>query len=1150
MESLYYRRISQKLKGHPEFEELVRLSIERKSQGSGSALLDLSVRGPQGSSLALILARLQARGLSSGLVVLPSEKEAEHLVQDLKALNAPVELWPGSGTTAYSPLPSNSQVFGRRTGILSRLAQGEAMLLVGSLRSVSTYLPPKHYIKQNTIRLQRSRDIEPQSLAARLVGLGYLRVSKVSVQGEFALRGEVLDISMPGANEAVRIVFSYDKIEDIRLFDMGTQASVERRQEILIHPFREVSWTQERREKLESRLMTLPELAHRREGIEAIIGQETGTFDGEELWYAFAFDDPVLLPAYMEDALVVFAEYERLKSAEDGMFREYDSLYRKLRHESLLPRPQSILCGLDELTELCQRKIRIPALPETLKELKEIRFKLDAPRSFFGNINFMKEELESLQKAGYEVFVLAESEVQKQRLETLLEGQKLQVDLQGLRSGFAFPDLKIQIIHEHEIFGRRRRIPKSVHKVKSEAIESFIDLEVLDYVVHINHGIGRFLGIQRVEAAGSERDYIKLQYADEESVFVPIEQVNLIQKYIGGQGSDPRLDKLGGRSWESRKERVRRRVEEIAQELIELYSRRRLAQGFVFPPDTEWQVQFESRFPFEETEDQLRCIEEVKADMEKLQPMDRLVCGDVGFGKTEVAMRAAFKAVNAGKQVAFLAPTTILAEQHQESLRERFQGFPVNISMLSRFVPKSEQKAILEKLGKGEVDILVGTHRILQKDVRFKDLGLLIVDEEQRFGVKDKERLKALRASVDCLTLSATPIPRTLHMSLLKIRDMSLIKTAPHNRRPIETHVEAFDENLVASAIRRELSRGGQVFYLHNRIESLEFIQRFLQRVVPEVLVETAHGQMAAKELEDVMHRFVHGGFQVLLSTTIIENGINIPNVNTIIIDRADMYGVSQLYQLRGRVGRSDKLAYAFLFYPGERVLSEIAMKRLRIISDHTDLGSGFKIALKDLEVRGAGNLLGAEQSGEIYSVGFDLYLKLLDEAVNKLARQSDDPDLASSVSVDDIPETYLELEYSGFIPESYISDPMEKMEIYKKISSVASDPELEAVYAEIEDRFGPPPEEVLSLLSLAELRIISAKLRILSMRERRGWVEIEFGKLALINIDRLLSMVRNSGGAVTPVPKQPNRIRMRSDGIGLKAKSEFIRGRLSQLIK
>jgi len=523
--------------------------------------------------------------------------------------------------------------------------------------------------------------------------------------------------------------------------------------------------------------------------------------------------------------------------------------------------------------------------------------------------------------------------------------------------------------------------------------------------------------------------------------------------------------------------------------------------------------------------------------MESPKPMDRLVCGDVGFGKTEIAMRACFKAITAGKQVAFLAPTTILAEQHFENFLERIGDFPIKVALLSRLVDRKTQNSIIKGLADGSIDMVIGTHRILQNDVHFKDLGLLVVDEEQRFGVKDKERLKEMKVGIDCLTLTATPIPRTLHMSLLKIRDMSVLQTPPLERQPIQTFVEEFSPELVARAIRNEIARGGQIFYLHNRIETLPEVEYFIRQLVPEALVESAHGKLDGKDLESIMHRFIHGAFHVLVSTTIIENGIDIPNVNTIIIDRSDSYGISQLYQLKGRVGRSDRQAYAYLLYPDKRALSEIAMKRLQIISDFTELGSGFKIAMKDLEVRGAGNLLGREQSGNIYAVGFDLYLKLLDEAVSRLSGIAEEEE-----------EPYLELEYSGFIPDSYISVPMIKMEIYKRIASIRTQEEIDSLHEELEERFGPLPDEALSLLSLAEMRLLCRRLSIGRLQERAGIVTVEFSKVSKISVEKILRLIRESAGTIRLSPEKPNAIQIQTRAIGLKEKSAYLRERLSLL--
>ncbi|MDR3275736.1 MAG: transcription-repair coupling factor, partial [Treponema sp.] len=984
-----------------------------------------------------------------------------------------------------------------------------------------------------------------------------------------------------------RILLDFDRVESIRSFDPLDQGGLETAGSLIIRPLKELVWTDDRIGILDRNLAALPEFSDR--GREALLTElyARRTAPGEELLFPLAFEEgPATLLDYLGEAgTVVYLDWERLLNAQEVMEKEYRSLYRGvqrgggsegggpsgagggpsgegIRGEALgkalreAPAPERILCKFSELARQTIRRISFLSLRGGGEEgALRINLGSEAPRSFFGNIGYLKEEFAALLKDGWQIVVAAGSEGQARRIGELLkdlEGSAagtasargtsgrggLAVIAAPLSAGFALPDIKLILVQENEIFGRRKRPPRSLKTVKSAAIDSFVELNPGDFVVHVNYGIGLFKGVERVRALGHERDYIKLEYAGEETVFVPIEQVNLVQRYIGNEGSPPHLDRLGSKSWENRKNRVSKAVEDIAGRLLELYSKRKAAPGFAYSADTEWQTMFEAAFPYEETEDQLRCVEEIKADMESPHPMDRLICGDVGYGKTEVAVRACFKAVMGGKQAVFLAPTTILAEQHYENFQERFSRFPVRMAMLSRFVDRATTRKVLAELKTGSVDVLVGTHRIIQKDVAFKDLGLLVIDEEQRFGVKDKERLKELKTNVDCLSLSATPIPRTLHMSLLKIRDMSLLATPPQNRRPIETVIGEWNEERIAAAIRAEVERGGQIFFLHNRVESLQETRIRLEKLVPEMLVDTAHGQMDAQELEDVMHRFIHGGFHVLVSTTIIENGIDIPNVNTIIIDRADMYGVSQLYQLRGRVGRSDRLAYAYLFYPGGRALSDLAMKRLQVISDFTELGSGFKIAMKDMEIRGAGNLLGREQSGDIYSVGFDLYLQLLDEAVHRL----------EDAHYEAENETLLELEYSGFIPESYIDSVQEKMGVYKKIAAVKSLEELEALHAELLDRFGPPPDEAASLLSLAEIRIICRELVVSSLKERGGLVRVEFGKVSKVKIDRLLRLMKEPGGRVKLDPRAANVLILQTGSIGLKEKSEFIREKLAAL--
>ena len=1100
----------------------------------------VDIEGPEGLHLAAIICRINGLSESPSLVVMPTETEADTLVKDLNLLGTSARLLPWHGAAPYSPVAPPVSASGQRMWVLNQLLDGGNELIVASLRSLLSPVPKRDFLESIRTKIQVGGELDPIELELKLTKMGYLRVPQVSVHGEFALRGEVLDVYPPGTDEAIRIVFDFEEIEAIRLFNPLTQVSLSKLNEATFFPAKEVIWTDERMAGLSSYLQSRKDVS---DETWEIVGKITDDEEvpGENLLYSASFDNPGCILDYLQqDSFAFYVHNEHLASSNEALKKEYRELYVRARSQLVffVPPVEKILVDFDEATQSLERVFRFPAIKSPKHDCK-IEFQYEGPKSFFGNVNYLKEEIDRMQEAGYKITLFADTDVQANRISQLLKDHDLPIVSLSISHGFSLPDLKITAIHEDEIFGRRTRRPRSVKTVKSAAIDTFVELNPGDFVVHVNYGIGRFKGIDRITAAGTERDYIQLEYADDETIFIPIEQVNLVQRYIGHQGRAPRLDKIGGKVWESRKNRVRKSVEDLADMLLSIYSKRKLAQGYSFPKDTDWQIEFEASFPYEETEDQIRCIEDVKLDMEKPEPMDSLVCGDVGYGKTEVAMRAAFNGVTGGKQVAFLAPTTILAEQHYDNFCERFEKYPVTVRMISRFVPRPEQRTVLEALNKGDVDILIGTHRLLQRDVQFKNLGLLVIDEEQRFGVKDKERLKELKANVDCLTLSATPIPRTLHMSLLKLRDMSLLTTPPHNRRPIETFIREFDEHVVADAIRREIERGGQVFYLHNRVETLGNVKRFIEKLVPEALVELAHGKLRGEDLEEIMHRFVHGGFHVLASTTIIENGIDIPNVNTIVIDRADMYGISQLYQLRGRVGRSDRLAYAYLLYPMERALTELAMKRLQIISDHTELGSGFKVALKDLEVRGAGNLLGRQQHGDILSVGFDMYIRLLDEAIVELSEEDrDEP-----------PEVYLELEYSGYIPDRYIKEPVEKMEVYKKIASISSVEELEGIFAELIDRFGPMPDEVQSLMSLAEIRILCKRLRISSLKERKGEVKVEFSRIADISIDKAMRLIKESKGTVKPDPKHPNILMLQAGNIGLAEKSEFLRERLESLI-
>ena len=824
----------------------------------------LEISGCEGAFNAVVLAGLYAAQPDLYFVIVPQESDAADLAMDLHALGLGSLQFPCWGAAVYRELAPQSAVFGERVKTLCDLALGKPGIVIIPERAFLTPLPPPDYIKSLLISIKPGGKIDTAALAMTLISYGYTRVPRVQVHGEFALRGEVLDILMGGDDEACRILFDFDQVESIKRFDplmQGSGPGRDKLTELLIRPMREVVWTDERIEALENNLAECREFSDNgRAIIEELINRRS--IAGEEMFYPLAFKNPANVIDYLGGPLILI-DRERLENAQESLNREYQSLYSRSQREARIlkdarsqrvagsqmeagrhydyPLPERLLLDYKKLVNgyaKCISFINIKS--EAQDGVCRIDMHCEAARSFFGNINYLKDEFDALHASGWRIAVTAESEVQAERIWTILaipermvmepisgphrKAAKQPIDFitvmtSPLSAGFSLPELKILLIQESEIFGRRRRPPRSLKTVRSSPIDTFVELNPGDYVVHVNHGIGLFKGIERINTnAGSggaayERDYIQLEYAGDETVFVPVEQVNLVQRYIGSEGQAPRLDTIGSKSWENRKSRVKQSVEDIANRLIELYSKRKQSQGFAFPKDSEWQTMFEAAFPFDETEDQLRCVEEIKQDMESSSPMDRLVCGDVGYGKTEVAVRACFKAIMGGRQAAFLAPTTILAEQHYENFQERFSRFPVRVAMLSRFVDRKKTKIILAQLKNGEIDLLLGTHRIIQKDVMFKNLGLIVIDEEQRFGVKDKERLKELKTNVDCLTLSATPIPRTLHMSLLKIRDMSLLTTPPQGRQPIETVIEEYNDERLVQAIRSEVERGGQIFF-------------------------------------------------------------------------------------------------------------------------------------------------------------------------------------------------------------------------------------------------------------------------------------------------------------------------------------------------
>ncbi len=1019
-----------------------------------------------------------------------TEEAAKTLYSDLSDItDTECVMLPSSGKQLYSDFTLTSSEYEQKKA-LDRISEMKAGIIVASLRALVSPVMAPESLERFSVKLRVGDEFRPSELSENLAHAGYYRSPSCFEAGSYSIRGEVMDIFPFSFDSPVRIYAEWDEIGRIAHFDPLTQKSTENLKSI---------------------------------NIPLISGDSSPLFS--------------TMQSYIKgDDYIFVSGVERVETSWKALQNEakarFNEAYKK---NEKAPVPDKLLFPWPDF--LSSKKDCF--LSYDISSPEYAHFGVTASRSYFGNVTYFKEDLAALLKNRWRIVVVAPSAVQKERLENVLRDFDVDIEISDISSGFQIESQSLLVVLDSEIFGRRKQRSKSVVETVSSPLDSFVELREGDYVVHVNYGIGRFLKIDRVKTSRTERDYIKIEYSNSEYLYVPIEQADLVQKYIGNDGRPPKLDSLGSQSWSRKKEKAIRNAQELAQELVHLYAQRQTVHGFQAQRDNDWQIQFEASFPFTETPDQLRCIEDIKKDMESDKVMDRLVCGDVGYGKTEIAFRAAFKAVMSGRQVAFLAPTVILAEQHYNNFRQRLGSFPVNPGILSRFVQGKEQRKILNGTADGSVDVLFGTHKILQKTVKFKNLGLLIVDEEQRFGVKDKERIKQMKTNVDSLTLSATPIPRTLYMSLLKVRDMSLLTTAPRERQPIETVIDQFSVKMVADAIRRELERGGQVFYLHNRIEDLEDIARMIRQEVPYAIVECAHGQMEAEELEDVMHRFVYEGVQVLISTTIIENGIDIPNVNTIIIDEADRFGLSQLYQLRGRVGRSDRQAFCYLLYKDRSMLNNDAIRRLRVLSENTALGSGFKVAMKDMEIRGAGNILGREQSGHLEAVGLDMYMRLLEEEIDKLTDSEKEGER----------DVLLELDYTGFIPDSFIPDPTSKFEAYKKIASIQTDGQLEGLRAELENRYGQLPEEVENLFCIAEIKIICRSLSIVHLKENRGVVDIEFGKLSAINPDRVITLLKLSDGKVQMDSRNMTHMRMQTGAVSLKDKALFILEQLRRLV-
>lgn len=1099
----------------------------------------LRLFGLWGGARALVLGEI-ARTLKQPLVVVAATlREAEELTADLRFFldRDRVELFPEPDSPPFQPISPPLEVRAERMKRLRELRDGELSALVLPVHALFRRLLPPEEFDAATMHLYPHRIVPPEQVVHMLEVDGYRSVPQVEQAGEYSRRGGILDIGLPHLRHPVRLEFFGDEIESIRTFDVETQRSLSILGDrgVAILPLSEILLRPESR-TLAGQRAKVKKSSLLREAV------EVGRFGpGLERYLPYFYPRTVPLWEYLGgEAIVVWDDPDQVAAKGEAVEDLLEEQYHQHQVEGLPPLTSTHLRWKEIRKGLASRS-RVdlaPFSPAPGQEAAPFLFETRPIPAYQGRFTPLVRDLGLWCREGHAITLVARGTAQARRLSEVLREHELGATVNGgpalpgrihilegaLTSGFHFAPLRQTYLTETEIFGPRRAVSVRRPKIReARPFTAFEDVKAGDVVVHVDHGIGRFHGLRKLTVGEGEGDYLLLEYAGGDKLYVPVDKFHLVQRYVGADASasGPSLDRLGSSAWARAKERVRTSIREMAQELLKLYAARQLADGHAFSPDTLWQREFEAGFPFEETADQIAAIQSVKADMSRPQPMDRLVCGDVGYGKTEVAMRAAFKAVMDGKQVAVLVPTTVLALQHFQSFSDRFAPFPIVVEMLSRFRTRGEQQKVLRGLRDGTVDIVIGTHRLLQNDVRFRDVGLLVVDEEQRFGVAAKERIKKFRTEVDVLTLTATPIPRTLHMAMLGVRDVSTIETPPEDRLSIRTYVTRFDPEVVQQAIEEEIGRGGQVFFVHNRVESIHATARWLHRLIPHVKIAVAHGQMSEDELERVMCDFYARRYQLLCCTAIIESGLDIPTANTIIINRADQFGLAQLYQLRGRVGRDRFRAHAYLLIPREEALTEGARKRLQVLAELTELGSGFKIASRDLEIRGAGNLLGVEQHGHINVVGFDLYCQLIQETVAELKGAD------REIVVDPV----LRLPIEAFIPEEYVSDATARLALYRRLSAAASSAEREEMAAELRDRFGPLPEPVAHLLRVLDLKATARMLRIKEIDARRSAVRIAFGPTPSIPPERILTLLEAGGGALRYLPEDTLELRCDDDG-------------------
>lgn len=1051
------------------------------------------------------------------LVITYTAYQAERLYADLTAFVPSQDLFffPPQEVFVYEEVTPNPDILRERLLSYKALMEKPTPVVIVPIQALAEKLIPADKFYSTNFVVDMDTRVNLEELTSQLIVMGYERVGLVEGMGQFSIRGGIIDIYPLTEEKPIRIELFDDQVDSIRQFDPRTQRSSEIVKRFRVFPATEFIIPDAVREggletlkqQIDLQIRRLRRLGNDEASFQ--IGErfavhleklEAGIpFEGMEQHKPYFYSNLVSILDYADRGYVVFDEPARINEHLRSLLNNFHDSYKNLLEKGrILPGVvdnyhdwQTILDSARQhhIFYLAALSKRAPGMSPT----QTISVQARPPESFYGKFDLLKESTRGWRQDGFSILMVVSSEERGLRLVDALRDYDIlgtytpEVDSQlrpgnvlvsvgSLEAGFELPEMKTVVLTENEIFGRRRQTRRSRITEEGARITDYGALQEGDYVVHVNHGIGRYLGLQTLQMAGVHKDYLVIQYAGADKLYVPTDQVRLLQKYIGSEDGPPRLYKLGGAEWARVKKKVKDSVKELAEGLLQLYAERHTIKGHQFSPDTVWQGEFEDAFPYQPTPDQLRAVDEVKKDMESLKPMDRLLCGDVGYGKTEVAIRAAFKAIMDGKQVAVLVPTTILAQQHYRTFLERFEGYPAIIEVLSRFQSPAEQAASLKRLKAGKIDIIIGTHRLLSQDVVFKDLGLVVVDEEQRFGVAQKERLKALRQSVDVLTLTATPIPRTLHMSLVGVRDMSLIETPPENRFPIRTYVVEYNDEVIREAIHRELARQGQIYFVYNRVQTIDRMASHIMEMVPEARVAVAHGQMDESRLEQIMLDFMHGYYDILLCTTIIETGMDISNVNTLIVYDADHMGLAQLYQLRGRVGRTNRVAYAYFTYRRDKLISETAEKRLQAIKEFTDLGSGFRIAMRDLEIRGAGNLLGPEQHGFIASIGFELYCRLLEESIKELKGEvKQEP-----------PEPVIDLDIDAYLPDTYVTDPAQKVELYKRIATIESREDAYALLDEIEDRFGEAPIPTCNLMTIARLKGLAKQVGVSSI-SRKG---------------------------------------------------------------